>query len=79
MQPALVEPLPLAEREELERVVVVRDERDLGVDRLSVDREAERLAGIAAVEQQRPQPREGVAPAAVALAAVDEATRRPRG
>ena len=38
MQPALVEALPFADREQIEVVVVVGNERHLGVDGRAVDR-----------------------------------------
>jgi uncharacterized membrane protein len=68
---SLVEPLPLAERERLEDVVVVRYQGELGVHRLAVDREAERLA-VPGSQRERPQPRERVPSPSMALAAVDE-------
>jgi hypothetical protein len=71
VEPSLVESLPLAERERLERVVVVRYDSELCVDRFAVDREAERLT-VPGGEKERTKPGERVPPAPVPLAAVDE-------
>ena len=71
MKAALVEPLAFADREELELVVVVRDERDLGVDRLPIHREAGAVA-IASEQEQGTELREGIPSPPVVLAVVDE-------
>src|SRR4051794_23862979 len=62
MEAALVEPLSLADREEIERVRVVRDEQDARLDRLAVDRDAERLP-VLRKDRERAQAGERVAAA----------------
>ena len=67
VQRAFVEPLALAERERIERVVVVREDHDPGVDVAAVDRHAE-AARTAQEQGEGLQTRERIA----ALAPVDE-------
>ena len=71
VEPSVVEPLALADREQVERVGVVRDEDDARLDRLSVDRDADTVA-MRDERAERPQPGKRVAPPAVVLATVDE-------
>ncbi len=71
MQPPLVEPLSLANRQQLELVVVVRDQCDAGLDRLAVDRQAEGLA-VRDRQEEGAQPRKGVPPTPVMFSPVDE-------
>ena len=77
MEPPLVEPLPLTEREEVEVVVVVRHDGELGVDRLPVHAEIH-AATIAGEQEQRPQLGEDVPPPPVALATMDEEGIEPQ-
>ena len=67
MQHSFVEPRAFAERGQLELVRVVRDEHQSSLDRLAVDRDAERLPVF---EQNRPRtdPRERLTPPAVSFA-----------
>jgi hypothetical protein len=76
MQAALVEPLPFADREQIQVVVVVGNERQLSVDGLAVDGEAEVFAAPGE-EDERAQLRECVAPAAMAFAVMDELRVEP--
>ena len=76
MQPALVDPLALAEREEVELVVVVGDERDVRLDAARPSTLIAERRVIACEQGERAQAGEGLAPAAVGLASVRRAARR---
>ncbi len=71
MQQPLVDPHALAEGQELERVLVVRDERDLRLNRLAVDHEAERLT-VPRCEEEGTKTCKRVSPPAMAFSPVDE-------
>src|SRR5438876_4581892 len=71
MEQTLVESLPLADREQLERVRVVRDERHGRLNGRTVEGQNEALP-LAEEDRQRGNVGEGVAPAPVVLAPVDE-------
>jgi hypothetical protein len=73
-----VAPISLANRKELERVRVVRDEHDARADRLAVDRDAERLP-VLHEDRERAQARERVAAAPMALPPVHEPRVNPEG
>ena len=72
VQLALVEALALAEREQVEAVVVVGDEHEPRAYRLAVDREPLPAAAVLQGQRDRAQPRERVAAAAMVLAPVHE-------
>lgn len=69
---ALVEALARAEREQVERVVVVADEDEPGADPLPVDREALPPPAVLQGQGDRAQPRERVAASPVLLPPVYE-------
>ena len=71
MELPLVEPLPLARGERAEPVRVVRHEEDSAVTGSSSTVKCSGR-GVAEEDPERAEPRERLAPAAVALAAVDE-------
>jgi hypothetical protein len=78
VEPALVQPLPFSEREQLDVVLVVGDDRQTRLDRPAVDRQTD-CAGILGEEQEAAKLCERVPPAPVALAAVDELRVEPDG
>ena len=71
MQLPFVEAFALAQRGQLEDVRIVRDEHQPGLDRLAVDRDAERLPVF---DQDRPcaDPRERLAPPPMGFAAMHQ-------
>jgi hypothetical protein len=77
MKPTLVQSLALTDREQLELVVVVRDDGEVGIDRLPVDGQADAPA-VAGQQEQRSQLRERVSPAPVALTFVHEERVEPQ-
>ncbi len=72
MELPLVEALALAEREQVEGVVVARDEHEPRADVPPVDREALPAPPVLHCQRQCPQAGQGVPPAAVVLTAVHE-------
>lgn len=71
MKTAFVEPLALADREELEVVVVVGDDRELRVDCLPVHGQTDAVP-VTGEEEQRAELGESVSSAPVTLATVNE-------
>jgi hypothetical protein len=71
VESTLVQALPLADRKQLERVVVVRDHGELGVDRLPVDGQPDAVA-IAGQQEERAKLGERVPAPAMTLPLVDE-------
>ena len=76
VQPPLVDPLALAEREEVELVVVVGDERDVRLDLLPVDLSCRAASGRVRAGRARAGGR-GPRAVAVPLASVDELRVEP--
>jgi hypothetical protein len=77
VQAAFVEPLAFADRKQLQRVVVVRDHRDVRVDGCAVDGQIEAFA-VPGEQEQRTELGKGLVPAPVALAAVHEVGVEPQ-
>ena len=71
VQPALVHPFTLAEREQVELIVVVGDDGDVSLDRRAVDLDPEWRA-VPGEEGERAQAGQRLSAAAMALAPVDE-------
>ncbi len=69
---ALVHPIALSDREEVESVLVVGDEHDARSQGLAVDDEVLAATPVLQRDDERPQPREGLAPLPSPLTAVDE-------
>ena len=68
----LIDSLALAERQQVQVVVVVRDEDEPGTHGLAVDREPLPAAPVLHGQRERAEPGEGFAPPAAVLAPVDE-------